>query len=133
MARKRAGVQALYVTRNSSAERAGIKPGDTLLAINDVPVHRAVEVVKRLWAVGVLVAGALPSSRRGQAFQTMLYRRAGTEPLGIENYLRGRRAAVTCFIGLFIFARRWNANGQCTFISFAWCRSSFAHSTTPAS
>ena len=111
------GVQALYVTRNSSAERAGIKPGDTLLAINDVPVHRAVEVVKRLWAVGVWSQARYRVSRRGQAFQTMLIVAPAPKPLGIENYLRVV-GLLYLFIGLFIFARRWNANRAVHFYIF---------------
>src|ERR1700676_5466300 len=42
------GVSALYVAHNSSAERAGTKPGDQLLAINDVSVPRAGRFTKRL-------------------------------------------------------------------------------------
>src|SRR5271156_5451171 len=47
------GVQALYVAPGSPAEHAGLKPGDKLLAIHDVPVRRAVEVMKRLWSMGL--------------------------------------------------------------------------------
>ncbi len=60
------GITALYVAPNSSAERAGIKPGDQLLAINDVSVHRAVEVTKRC-GPGGLVAGALPTGAPASA------------------------------------------------------------------
>src|ERR1700692_1453078 len=47
------GVEALFVSPNSPGERAGIKSGDVLVAIDSQPVGRAVEVVKRLWALGI--------------------------------------------------------------------------------
>ena len=46
------GVQAMYVGPHSPGDRAGIRPGDQLLAIDGVRVHRAVDVMKRLWAQG---------------------------------------------------------------------------------
>ena len=127
------GVQALYVTRNSSAERAGIKPGDTLLAINDVPIHRAVEVTKRLWAVGVWSQARYRMSRRGQAFQDAAHRGAGTEAAGDRKLSSRRRAAVPVYRPVYFRAALERQRGQCTFIFSAWCRSSFARFTTPAS
>src|ERR1700730_8048093 len=61
------GVAAIYVTTNSPAEHAGIKPGDQLLAINDVPVHRAAEVTKRLWAMGAWSQAHYKLARRNRA------------------------------------------------------------------
>jgi len=43
------GVEALSVEAGSPAARVGLKPGDQVVSINGVPIHRAVDVVKRLW------------------------------------------------------------------------------------
>src|ERR1700687_4124746 len=59
------GVTAMYVAPNSPAERAGIKPGDRLVAIDGAPVHSGVEVTKRLWAMGVWSQAQYKLERRG--------------------------------------------------------------------
>src|SRR5580692_10356483 len=46
-------VQAAYIEPNSAADRAGIKSGDQLVAINGIAVERAADVTKRLWSLGV--------------------------------------------------------------------------------
>src|SRR6202162_2181924 len=102
------GVSALYVAPNSSAERAGIKPGDQLLAINDVSVHRAVEVTKRLWSLGAWSQAHYQLARHNRTFEALLIVAPAPKPLAIENYLR-IVGLLYLFIGLFIFVRRWNA------------------------
>jgi two-component system NtrC family sensor kinase len=116
------GVAAIYVTPNSPAEHAGIKPGDQLLAINDVPVHRAAEVTKRLWAMGVWSQAHYKLARRNRAFEATLIVAPAPKPLAIENYLRVV-GLLYLFIGLFIFARRWNAARAVHFYIF--CLTSF--------
>src|ERR1700733_16015796 len=45
------GAQAWKVTPNSPAARAGVRPEDVLIAIDDSAVHNQVQVTKRLfWA-----------------------------------------------------------------------------------
>ncbi len=102
------GITALYVAPNSSAERAGIKPGDQLLAINDVSVHRAVEVTKRLWSLGAWSQAHYRLARHNRTFEALLIVTPAPKPLAIENYLR-IVGLLYLFIGLFIFVRRWNA------------------------
>ena len=102
------GVSALYVAPDSSAERAGIKPGDQLLAINDVSVHRAVEVTKRLWSLGAWSQARYQLARHNRTFEALLIVAPAPKPLAIENYLR-IVGLLYLFIGLFIFVRRWNA------------------------
>src|ERR1700680_5290752 len=47
------GVEAWKVSAGSSAALAGIRPGDHLLAIDGVPVARAVQVTVRLTRAGL--------------------------------------------------------------------------------
>ena len=46
------GIQASRISSNSPATRAGIRPGDFLLTINNVRVNRAAEVARRLDRAG---------------------------------------------------------------------------------
>jgi len=102
------GVQALYVAPNSAAERAGIKVGDDLVAINGVPIHRSVDVAKRLWALGVWSQAHYALERHGRQFEALVVVAPAAKPLALENYLRAV-GLVYLFIGFFIFARRWSA------------------------
>jgi two-component system NtrC family sensor kinase len=101
-------VQALYVAPNSAAERAGIKVGDDLVAINGVPIHRSVDVAKRLWALGVWSQAHYALERHGRQFEALVVVAPAAKPLALENYLRAV-GLVYLFIGFFIFARRWSA------------------------
>ncbi len=76
------GVQAAYIAPNAAADRAGIKTGDRLVAINGVPVQRAADVTKRLWALGVMVAGALHIRARRPRVCGAGGRCAGSETAG---------------------------------------------------
>jgi two-component system, NtrC family, sensor kinase len=116
------GVQALYVAPNSAAARAGIKAGDLLVAIDGAPVHRAVEVTKRLWALGVWSQAQYKLERGSQPFEALVVVEPAPKPLTIENYLRVV-GLLYLFIGLFIFARRWNAARAVHF--YVFCLVSF--------
>ena len=115
-------VHAAYVAPNSAAERAGIKEGDSLTAINDVPVHRPVDVEKRLWDLGVWSKARYGLERNGQKFQASVVVMPAEKPLGLENYLRLVGLAYL-FVGLFILARRWTASRAMHF--YAFCLASF--------
>src|ERR1044071_6937994 len=62
------GVHALYVAQNSPGQHAGVKPGDRLIAINGVPVHRAVDATKRLWSLGAWSQVHYQLERNGRHF-----------------------------------------------------------------
>ena len=47
------GAQAWKVTPNSPAARAGVRPEDVLIAIDDSAVHNQVQVTKRLFRAGL--------------------------------------------------------------------------------
>jgi two-component system NtrC family sensor kinase len=116
------GVEALFVSPNSPGERAGIKSGDVLVAIDSQPVGRAVEVVKRLWALGIWSQARYQIQRQNRGFETSLVTAPAPKPLSIENYLRVV-GALYLFIGVFIFLRRWNAPRALHFCAF--CLASF--------
>jgi two-component system NtrC family sensor kinase len=116
------GVRAIFVAPNSPGERAGIKSGDVLVTIDGQPVGRAVDVVKRLWSLGIWSQAHYQIRRQNQSFDTSLITAPAPKPLSIENYLRVV-GLLYLFIGLFIFVRRWNAARAVHFYMF--CLASF--------
>ncbi len=116
------GIVAFAVAESSPAERAGIKAGDQLLAVDGVAVHRALDVTKRLWAVGLWAQVQYGLERGGQIFQAQMIVQPAPKPVTIENYLRVT-GLLYLFIGLFIFARRWNAARAVHF--YVFCLVSF--------
>jgi len=116
------GVQAWHVSPDSPAARAGIRPGDYLEAVNSVKIRRAVQVTQRLWRLGLWTEVHYRLSRAGQEFQTSLVTVPMEKPFSAENYLR-IVGLLYLFIGLFIFARRWNASRAVHF--YVFCLVSF--------
>jgi len=116
------GIQAFAVSGNSPAERAGIKAGDQLVAIDGLAVHRALDVTKRLWAAGLWAQVQYGLERGEQPFQAKVVVEPAPKPATIENYLRVT-GLLYLFIGLFIFARRWNAARAVHF--YVFCLVSF--------
>src|SRR6266852_3646860 len=102
------GVQAYQVAPNSPGIRAGIRAGDRLLAINDLPILSTTQVTKRLFRAGLWVQERYRLARDGQEFETRLVTAPAEKPASIENYLR-IVGLLYLFIGLFIFIRRWSA------------------------
>jgi len=116
------GTEAVVVTPNSPGERAGIKPGDVLVSIDGQPVGRALDVVKRLWILGIWSQTRYQIRRQNASFNTSLITAPAPKPLSIENYLRVV-GWLYLFIGVFIFVRRWNAARAVHFYTF--CLASF--------
>ncbi|MFP5227429.1 MAG: ATP-binding protein [Acidobacteriota bacterium] len=110
------GLQAQRVPNNSPGERAGVKPGDLLLAVNNHPVHRAADVVREMW--------------RTRAYNTIHYtleRRGFRLPdvpvildLVDRSIHQGFRfiALVYLGIGLYVLLRRWTAPHSTHFYIF---------------
>jgi PAS domain S-box-containing protein len=117
-----AGVEAWKVSADSPASAAGIHSGDTLLAINDVAVPRAAAVANRLYRAGLWTQLRYKLSRNGEEFETRLITTPPHKPISVENYLRVV-GLLYLFIGLFIFARRWNAPRAVHF--YVFCLVSF--------
>jgi PAS domain S-box-containing protein len=116
------GVQAWKVAPNSPAARAGIRPGDELVAFNDVAMSRAVQVTQRLWRAGIWTQVRYKLTRNGEEFETPLVTAPAPKPASIENYLRVV-GLLYLFIGMFIFVKRWNAPRAVHF--YVFCLLSF--------
>ncbi len=116
------GVQAQQVAPSSPAARAGVHEGDYLLAINGNSITRQVQVTKRLWHAGLWTQVHYKLSRNGEEFETLLVTAPAEKPTSIENYERAI-GLIYLFIGLFIFARRWNAPRAVHF--YVFCLVSF--------
>src|SRR6201996_8503121 len=67
-----AGAQAWKVTPNSPAARAGVRPEDVLIAIDDSAVHNQVQVTKRLFRAGLWTQVRYKLVREGREFETRL-------------------------------------------------------------
>jgi two-component system, NtrC family, sensor kinase len=116
------GVEAWKVAPDSPASAAGIHAGDVLVAINDVPVPKAAHVARRLYRAGLWTQLRYKLARNGEEFETRLITTPPHKPLSVENYLRVV-GLLYLFIGLFIFARRWNAPRAVHF--YVFCLVSF--------
>jgi len=103
-----AGVVAWHVVADSPAAKAGIKQGDIVEAIRGTTIHRATDVTRILFHVGPWAEIRYEMHRGGATFETPVVTAPQENPSSIENYLR-ITALLYLFIGLFIFARRWNA------------------------
>ena len=116
------GAQAWKLAANSPAARAGVRPGDILVAINGVPVETQVQVTKRLWRAGLWNQVRYKLVRNGEEFETPLVTAPAEKPASIEDYERVV-GLLYLFIGLFIFIRRWNAPRAVHF--YVFCLVSF--------
>ncbi len=115
-------IEAWKVTPGSPAAAAGIRPGDQLVAIDDVPVQNEKHVAQRLFRAGLWTQLRYRLSRNGEEFETRLITAPAQKPLGVENYERVV-GLLYLFIGLFIFVRRWNAPKAVHF--YVFCLVSF--------
>src|SRR5215831_941717 len=116
------GVQARNVSPNSPASHTAIRAGDILLEFNGAAISRATEVARRLDRAGLWTQVHYKLLRNGEEFETPLVTAPADKPLTTENYLRVV-GLLYLFIGLFIFARRWNATRAVHF--YVFCLASF--------
>jgi len=116
------GLEAKFVAHNSPAQRAGIKSGDVLVSIDGQPLSRAIDVTKRLWGLGMWSQARYEIRRQNRTFDTRVVTAPAPKPISIENYLRVV-GLLYLLIGLYVFARRWNASRAAHFYTF--CLASF--------
>src|ERR1700680_2864758 len=102
------GVSAWYVSPDSPAAKAGIKPGDIMEAVNGSAIHDASQVTQHLWRLGTWMEARYRIHRAGGSFETKLITVPAEKPAALWNYL-SVVALLYLFIGLFIFVRRWSA------------------------
>ncbi|MGA8011908.1 MAG: ATP-binding protein [Candidatus Acidiferrales bacterium] len=116
------GVMAWHVAPGTPGDRAGIKQGDYVESLHGTKIHRATDVTKLLWRAGPWTEVRYGVRRDGESFQVPLVTAPQDTSSSIENYLR-ITALLYLFIGLFIFARRWNAPRAIHF--YVFCLVSF--------
>jgi len=102
------GVTAAVVMPNGPADRAGIRPGDRVVAINAFPVRRATQLTRHIFRIGSWAQARYAMVRRDVSFEAGVLLTPPDTRFSLEHYLR-IVGLLYLFIGLFIFARRWNA------------------------
>ena len=112
-----AGVVAWHVTPKSPAAIAGLRIGDQVISVNDVPIHGPIDITRRLWRIGLWSIAHYQIVRGGKQFEVQIVVQPTARPSSIENYL-SVVGVLYLFIGLFIFARRWNATRAVHFYIF---------------
>ncbi len=116
------GVIAWIVIRGGPADRAGIREGDQLRAINGRPVPTAAEAVQQVYRTGVWSLAAYNLVRNGEPFDTSLV----LVPQGTASSVRHYLALVGLLyllIGTYILFRRWTARKSLHF--YVFCLASF--------
>jgi two-component system, NtrC family, sensor kinase len=116
------GVIAWIVVRGGAADRAGIREGDQLRAINGRPIPTAAEAVQQVFRVGVWSLAAYNLVRNGEPFDTSLV----LVPQGTASSVRHYLALVGLLyllVGTYILFRRWTARKSLHF--YVFCLASF--------
>jgi two-component system, NtrC family, sensor kinase len=116
------GVVAWHVVPGAPADRAGIKQGDYVESVRGVAIHRDTDVTRVLWRSGPWTEVNYEIRRGNESFKVPLVTAPQENPSSLEDYLR-ITALLYLFIGLFIFARRWNAPRAIHF--YVFCLVSF--------
>src|SRR5215469_16878046 len=102
------GVVAWHVVADSPAARAGIRQGDYVQTVRGFVIHCATDVTRVLIRAGPWAEVRYGMRRDRANYETSVVTAPQENPSSIEDYLRFT-ALLYLFIGLFIFARRWNA------------------------
>ncbi len=110
------GLQAQRVPNNSPGERAGVKPGDLLLAANNHPVHVAADVSREIGRTGAYNTIHYTLERRGFRLPNVPV----ILDLQDRSIHQGFRfiALVYLGIGLYVLLRRWTAPNSTHFYIF---------------
>jgi len=110
------GLEAQRVPANSPGEKAGVKPGDLLVAVNDLPTPRAAILAREMWRTGANLTIHYTLDRHGF--------RLADVPVILDvqdrSIHQGFRfiALVYLGIGLYVLLRRWTAPHSTHFYIF---------------
>jgi two-component system NtrC family sensor kinase len=114
------GLHAERVLPDSPAERAGIKHGDLMTAINGVPTLRLPQAVEEMYRTGTYRRATYSLVRGGVHLDVQVI----LEPADRSNELASRLIALVYLcIGLYVLLRRWTAPRALHFYLF--CVASF--------
>lgn len=116
------GARAWLVTPGGAGDRAGIRPGDVLKAVNDTPVRSAAAATRRVFESGVGAHLTYDLERNGQALETNVTVEREHHPGSPRRYLDAV-GLIYLFVGGFILFRRWSAAKSLHFYFF--CLTSF--------
>lgn len=118
-------VEALMVTATGPGAKAGIRAGDTLTAINNVPVRQAVDVPRVLVGIGAWESAEYRLRRQEVEVNAKLI--VGEREPESSTYYQYLVGVAYLSIGLFVWFRRANAPKAAHF--FLLCLASFVLST----
>lgn len=116
------GVKAWIVDRDGPAERAGIREGDVLLAIDGKPVTHAGDAYRAIFGSGVWSQVDYTLSRDGQEFDATVITRPQYTSRSLRYYLE-LVGLLYLVIGTFVLVRRWTAPKSLHF--YVFCLASF--------
>ena len=123
------GLKAERLAAGGPAERAGIKPGDQLLAVNSQPIRNITDaqghvvtnaettLVKEQYKTGVLLQAVYKLTRKGVEFEASVV----FQPVD-KSLNQGLRliALIYLGIGLYVLLRRWTAPKSTHFYVFCF-------------
>jgi two-component system NtrC family sensor kinase len=116
------GVRAWKVTPGGTAELAGIRPGDTLKAVDGAPVANAVAVSRTVFDSSIGSQLIYEIERDGQTFNAAVTVEREHDPYSARGYL-DFVGLIYLVVGGFILLRRWTAPKSLHFYLF--CLTSF--------
>jgi len=116
------GVTAWIVAPDGPAERAGIREGDRLEALNGKPIKSAEEAVREIFRAGVWSRATYDLVRNGVRFQTSFVLVPQSTFTPLRHYL-ALVGLLYLIIGAFILFRRWTAPKSLHF--YVFCLASF--------
>ena len=102
------GVTAWIVVHGGPADRAGIREGDQLKAINGQTITTDTEAAQQIYKLGVWALVSYSLTRNGEPFDTSLVLDPQSTAGPIRNYL-ALVGLLYLLIGTFILFRRWTA------------------------
>lgn len=116
------GVKAWIVVRDGASDRAGIRTGDILQAINATPTRRSVDVASAIFHSGAWSEALYDLIRDGKRFQASVVLVPLDNSKSVRHYLELVGLLYLC-LGAFLLFRRWTAPKVMHF--YVFCLASF--------